>query len=260
MVANLGVILVLSVIALLLVLGSIGFVKSEEGLEHIVRRKFKIRNKGSRFKIRTTGRRFIRRPRTIADVEPIALGRNDGVTYRDGLANVVEEPIRAAALELFDKNIVTYTSSANVIDVGRNAKIGIIYSKLSPENKVVAEQLVNEGHAEIIEEHGKKLGLYVPIRDKNVPVSEIKEKMLKLANRFKLQRVRLGTFDPKHPSEELIKLMEDVGEKVNLKDPKAMSESLRSATNFPFSEETEKFYFSNELLEKDEKAYAAHKS
>ncbi|MEN9647864.1 MAG: hypothetical protein RLY57_668 [Candidatus Parcubacteria bacterium] len=77
----------------------------------------------------------------LVDILPIQEGSVD-VGSRESLAQVVEAPLLGACQMLYDKGIETLMSSANSNDIrGGNAYIDINYTRLSDENKKIAEEL-----------------------------------------------------------------------------------------------------------------------
>jgi hypothetical protein len=194
--------------------------------------------------------------KTIAEVEPIAVSQ--GLTaYTSNFINFIEEPLKDAVRELVDKNVPTYTSSANQRNIGKSAVIGIKYQLLSAENKHIADELVRAGCAIFGKEKylGKVVGIYVPIPDGNVTVEFISQKMYDSARRFKPQRAKGGVFDVNNPSDNLRYLLQD--DNVADKSPEEIIKELKDFRNVTHSDKTDLFYINQEVMERDERAYDA---
>jgi hypothetical protein len=80
----------------------------------------------------------------LRDVEKIFLAGNTQIECKEDLAKIVEEPCLAICEDLYDKNILTYWSSANK-DAPNHAFVLIRYESLDERNKAIADKLINEG-------------------------------------------------------------------------------------------------------------------
>lgn len=115
-------------------------------------------------------------------------GQERGAYEVDDLAELVEPPLLAACQELFDKGILTYTSSANRAHYLENgnihpAVIGINYDALSPENKKVVEELKLAIHEANLRNNYRTVGLEVPLTSEST-IGSVQDSSLELTHRF----------------------------------------------------------------------------
>ena len=92
---------------------------------------------------------------TIKDIKPIERSP-EFVCHRDFLNEIVELPCLEACFSLYDKNIQTHMSSANLKD--KIAYIDIVYESLDDNNKKIAEQLAAKDALD------KKVTNYKPLK------------------------------------------------------------------------------------------------
>lgn len=108
----------------------------------------------------------------IIDLEAIQESRNTTVRYREQLAALVERPLLSACEELYDKNIITLGTSANVQDVeyndwenpgqkkpGDGAYIIIDFDTLSTKNQEIGKSLGEVYFAD----DGNQLKIVIPL-------------------------------------------------------------------------------------------------
>lgn len=129
-------------------------------------------------------------PVYVRDVVPINNGRSEVLVDREYLDTLVEPPLVEACKLLYDKNVTTIATSAhqNDIDLGF-ATIELQEEYLSPENREIANQLIQEGEARYLtNNHGEEsLFLAVPLTQDST-VAEVSENALKIAQRFEKQQ------------------------------------------------------------------------
>lgn len=105
---------------------------------------------------------------------------------------IVDEPCLRACEYLFECNIRTVNSSANVNDIGRSGVVTIDYASLDDSNKAVYARLVREGRipdSDLSEEGGiRAFNISVPITG-TTTCEEFSEAMLKIAMEFKQQEI-----------------------------------------------------------------------
>ena len=125
--------------------------------------------------------------RTISEIDPL-LNQEDVVRERKQFPSAVERPLLRACIMLYDKNIHTISSSANIQNIGRNAVIVIDYDSLSDENKKIAEQYSAITEANLRTPF-RTVAIKIPIGDENTLISEIERKSLEIARKFKPQKM-----------------------------------------------------------------------
>ncbi|MGB2599029.1 MAG: hypothetical protein WBC99_01110, partial [Candidatus Omnitrophota bacterium] len=146
-----------------------------------------------------------RSERRIPDVERIILSRGVSVQKAEDLDGLVEEPLLEACKILFEKNIDTISTTANETnlqyllndDGGHYATISVNYDRLFPENKVIADDLVdgrrnleNIRFYRAIDEGLRMtptLLIRIPITYETT-IQEVHEKAVRVANLFKKQK------------------------------------------------------------------------
>lgn len=122
---------------------------------------------------------------TVANVPAII---KSGVIFktRDEIAKYVEVPLVRACEYLWDINIRTLQSSANLKDLENGAYILIDYNSLSLENKEIAKLT----SAKIEDYYGHpSLNFTIPIT-KDTTIEEISNKALDFVKMFKKQRAK----------------------------------------------------------------------
>lgn len=126
--------------------------------------------------------------RRVADVARIP--RHAVICDREVLPYIVEVPLLAACEMLYDKNVRTVQSSANLVDAHRGyAWLVLDLSSLSPANRAYAEPLADE--ISQLEVDGQ---LHLPTRfvfpiDNVTTIDELEAKSLKFARGFQLQNM-----------------------------------------------------------------------
>ncbi|MGB3241295.1 MAG: hypothetical protein WBB66_00360, partial [Candidatus Omnitrophota bacterium] len=146
-----------------------------------------------------------RSERRIPDVERIILSRGVSVQKAEDLDGLVEEPLLEACKILFEKNIDTISTTANERnlqyllndDGGHYATISVNYDRLFPENKAIADDLVDGGRNlenirfyRAIDEGPRMtptLLIRIPITYETT-IQEVHEKAVRVANLFKKQK------------------------------------------------------------------------
>ena len=141
----------------------------------------------------------------LRDVEQIFLAGNTQIESKSDLAKIVEEPCLAVCEDLYDKNILTYWSSANKTAPER-AYVLIRYESLDDHNKKIADDLLAKGiltdnyqmeSANSADEYGKALYLGIETNP-DMPVQEISDKLCQIASEFALQDIKYNMFTPQY--------------------------------------------------------------
>lgn len=88
--------------------------------------------------------------RGLKDVLQIASPGSEDITDHSMIDRLVEEPVRRAVHELYDRNIRTYMSSANLeANSDGVANVSMYFDFLSDTNKSIVMRLIHEGVAEM---------------------------------------------------------------------------------------------------------------
>ena len=143
----------------------------------------------------------------LRDVEKIFLAGNTQIESKADLAKIVEEPCLAVCEDLYDKNILTYWSSANK-DAPDRAYVLIRYESLDDNNKKIADDMVAKGilsdepryqfdSFNAAQEYGKALYLGIDTNP-DMPVAEISEKLCKIAAEFAPQDIKYNVYTPQY--------------------------------------------------------------
>jgi len=137
----------------------------------------------------------------ILDLEAIVQSRDTPVLYREQLAELVERPLLSACEELYDKNIVTLSTSANKQNVefndpehpeqkrpGGGAYIIIDFDALSAKNQEIGRSL-----GEVYGVGSKRnLRIVIPLTREST-FEEVQTKAEEIAHKFAKQRYRAVT-------------------------------------------------------------------
>lgn len=127
-------------------------------------------------------------PLLVGEIEPI-IATSAIPAARADLATVVELPLLPACEDLYDKNVRTVVSSANVRDVQRGfAYITLDYTTMSDENRAVVEDVGAE-RSTIPVASGYDLevaGLLFPITS-TTTIEELAQRALERVSRFREQ-------------------------------------------------------------------------
>lgn len=143
----------------------------------------------------------------LRDVEQIFLAGNTQVESKADLAKIVEEPCLAVCENLYDKNILTYWSSANKNAPDR-AYVLIRYESLDDNNKKIADDMIAQGvlsdapkynfdSYNTAQEYGKALYLGIDTNP-DMEVAEISEKLCKIAAEFAPQDIKYNVYTPQY--------------------------------------------------------------
>lgn len=143
----------------------------------------------------------------LRDVEQIFLAGNTQVESKADLAKIVEEPCLAVCENLYDKNILTYWSSANKSAPDR-AYVLIRYESLDDNNKKIADDLIAQGvlsdapkynfdSYNTVQEYGKSLYLGIDTNP-DMEVAEISERLCKIAATFAQQDIKYNVYTPEY--------------------------------------------------------------
>lgn len=143
----------------------------------------------------------------LRDVEKIFLAGNTQIEKKADLANIVEEPCLAVCEDLYDKNILTYWSSANK-DAPNRAYVLIRYESLDDNNKKIADDMIARGvlndesryqfdSFNAAPEYGKALYLGIDTNP-DMPVAEISKKLCNIAAEFAPQDIKYNVYTPQY--------------------------------------------------------------
>ena len=124
----------------------------------------------------------------ISDVHPCLhatdLKLKAPVAYR----RFIEAPVRSAVVSLNEKGIVTVSSSANLLDIGKIGHVALVYDTLSPTNKEVANRLITEQKATLSSPFERAvLVITFPIHGEDL-ICDVENRVLALCSRFEAQR------------------------------------------------------------------------
>lgn len=123
----------------------------------------------------------------IADVSGIKEQEGIEIT-RDTIRDYVEEPLVEACEILYDKNIRTFTTSANLEGQSEGiAGIGIDYDTLSEKNRNIAQNVLGLKPYPSRSGNGEDIMLEIPMK-KDSTVREISEKAKDMAQQFVKQK------------------------------------------------------------------------
>jgi len=138
----------------------------------------------------------------LRDVEKIFLAGNTQIECKEDLAKIVEEPCLAICEDLYDKNILTYWSSANK-DAPNHAFVLIRYESLDERNKAIADKLINEGKIKEDKrfeswnsfdgQYGKALYLGIDTHP-DMSVDEISQSLCSIAQEFEMQDIKYNIY------------------------------------------------------------------
>ena len=146
----------------------------------------------------------------LRDVKQIFLAGNASVNCRQDLAKFVEEPCLAACEDLYDKNILTYWSSANQRSPNYSF-ILVRYKFLDANNKSTVDALVKNNILQIDTAHeswngGTKQygpGICLGIKtDSDMRVADISQKLCEMASYFDYQDILYNIYTPKFLMEQ----------------------------------------------------------
>lgn len=142
----------------------------------------------------------------LRDVEKIFLAGNTQIECKEDLAKIVEEPCLAICEDLYDKNILTYWSSANK-DAPNHAFVLIRYESLDERNKAIADKLINEGKIKEDKrfeswnsfdgQYGKALYLGIDTHP-DMSVDEISQSLCSIAQEFEMQDIKYNIYTPEY--------------------------------------------------------------
>lgn len=142
----------------------------------------------------------------LRDIEKIFLAGNTQIECKEDLAKIVEEPCLAVCENLYDKNILTYWSSANK-DAPNHAFVLIRYESLDERNKAIADRLINEGKIKEDKrfeswnsfdgQYGKALYLGIDTYP-DMSVDEISQSLCSIAQEFEMQDIKYNIYTPEY--------------------------------------------------------------
>lgn len=174
----------------------------------------------------------------VSDIEGNGYWRNQKIIKRKQIREIVEPSLIKACEILYDKNIQTLESSANIVDVTQrgNASIIIDYNSLSEKNKEIVNNYFG-GHrtsGDNIEITSIKVPLHL-----NTTTDEVKNKSVDLANKFQKQPLK---WSETYTFKEVVKL-------ITLEDD-TTNYSPDDFTEYYYDKESKCFFLSKEHYEK----------
>lgn len=133
---------------------------------------------------------------SLADVPAIEESRNQMITNRSELSQLIEKPLLKACEEFYDKNIRTLSTSANKKDM-KAGEVYIIldFSSLSKENKKIALQFSSP----IKYDEFQAVKIIIPIKENTTP-DEIAKEAERIAGIFQIQS---ANWIPKYTLDDL---------------------------------------------------------
>ena len=144
----------------------------------------------------------------LRDVEKIFLAGNTQINSKADLPKIVEKPCLAVCEQLYDKNILTYWSSANK-ESPYKAEVIIRYESLDEKYKKIANDLSARGILSIgsyldsrntAEEYGQAVILRIKTNP-NMTVKEISEQLCSVAMNFAPQDIKYNVYTPDYLSQ-----------------------------------------------------------
>ena len=190
---------------------------------------------------------------------------------RDAIYMYADEACVEACQRLYDLNIETVNSGANLVGVTHvndNAKafIGINYNSLDEKNKIIADNMIKNGIASPPPAdnggryHGQSIiTISVPINRESL-VGEISDKLLELANMFEQQDVLYGRMTYEEIVNTYLEKQEDGLYKDHLSEtiikeeeiPELINDYMKyGIDNFPrFTEDGVTYFVTEDLLNK----------
>lgn len=146
----------------------------------------------------------------LRDVPRIFIAGNAIIEHKSDLVKFVEEPCLPACEDLYDKNILTYWSSANR-DSPNYSFILVRYDFLDDVNKAMADKLINQGilrkdtaheswnSQNAIYGHGVCLGVCT---SSDTKVADVSQALLDLASNFVYQDIMYNIYTPDYLREQ----------------------------------------------------------
>lgn len=181
----------------------------------------------------------IAKPQYLREIEGNGYSRNQLIVKKEMIKDLVEEPLVPACEELYDKNIQTLESSANITDLIHRKHVGIVieYDSLSQENKDVAFKYF--GGFVLSEDDIRVVSIKIPV-ETNSQIKEIIDKSLLEVAKFKKQPLSWSkTFTFK----EVVKII-TLSEEISGYSPEDFTDY------FYYDKESEIFYLSQEHYNK----------
>lgn len=175
----------------------------------------------------------------LTEVEPIRENRNQYITSREQIKQLVEPPLVEACETFYDLNIRTLSSSANTQDIELGfANIIVALDSMSKDNAELAKKLGEE-----IEYDGKiAIQFKFPVTTAST-TAEIQENSLSLAKKFSKQKL---TWAPSFTIEELKQWYAIEEGATYADDPNAWVEEV----GYYYDPASAKFFLSEELFRK----------
>jgi hypothetical protein len=121
-------------------------------------------------------------PKNLLNIERIGERNNEMIKNREQLATLIESPLLFACQELYDKNIMTLSSSANKENT--EVYITIDFDSLSEKNKVVAKSF---GEVKFnVETNTNTVQIFISVKMDDA-VENISAKAMDIAHKFEKQ-------------------------------------------------------------------------
>ena len=184
----------------------------------------------------------------IEEVVVIPESRNQVITKREQIPQLVEQPLVSACENLYDKNIRTLSSSANSQDLlTKNtpecfANIVVDFDTLSEENKKIIAQLTEEGKATALEDYDERVcyQLKFPI-SKATTIEELTFASTQSADKFQKQPM---TWAPTYSLLEIAEIYQN-SELLSM-----APQDIANETGYFYDSESKLFYESEEHFAK----------
>lgn len=175
----------------------------------------------------------------LKDVEGNGLPRNQLIVKKEMIKDLVEEPLVPACEELYDKNIKTLESSANITDLIHRKNVGIVidYDSLNQENKEIV--LKHFGGFLMSGDGIRVVSIKIPV-EKNMLIKEIIDKSLLEVAKFKKQPL---SWSKTYTFKEVVKI-------ITLNDETAGYSPEDFMDYFYYDKENKIFYLSKEHYDK----------
>jgi len=125
----------------------------------------------------------------ITEIEPIGIQPVD-IKKKDDIKKYVKLPLIASCEILWEKNIQTYSSSANRKNIGNYVHINLNWNTLSPQNKKIGRKIGKIGN----DHEEKVVSLKIPISSPNEKIENISNSMICLVSQFKKQKLTWGFY------------------------------------------------------------------
>lgn len=180
---------------------------------------------------------------TLSEIGPIEEGAGIIFRHRDDIGKFVETPLLPVALELFDKNIRTLSSSANHKDL-LMGEVGfeIDFNSLSLENRIT---VVHLGKA-VVFAGNPAVSIKIPV-NQDTPIDQIEIMAKEVTQALILQPLRWGVYTRE---EMLWRNFANPDEVSSLSNEEIVASLNSGVLEYYYDPVTELFFESEELFDK----------